>query len=773
MKQSAISLTSGCKTDGDCTLTDSPHGLRVTVGTCGIRSFVTKAGPIPFQAGEHAGPNWVLREDGQWLEVPLQPRKAGEACFSGRRGELAFDLEYHLAGGKLAIVASIQNHGSKAATRLQAGLRLGIDTYMEKYPDWNEKFFPTLLRCEKTHFWGYFMSPKGRILGIASPDPVASWHLGYKPGLHRIYTAWLDLLQSGPLPSRHPQGLDTLAPGERKQWTIYLEEIPDLEQVKPRLAQATGAPIIECDRYTVEPGSEVQITVFGEKTKHETYRPGEKPGQYIYRAAAPNGKVAEATICVRHPWSWYMKRARAEAIAKPPKASSHTESWYGLFSCMAAREHFPDAGLDAQAQAKFDEIWPLMYDMEKMLPRAIPNWDGGRIQNDACAASLLAARYRVTKDRHDLEFAASLVDYLITKQTPDGAYRCGKVHYTSVVYIAKSIMEVMAEERGLAATDPLWKERYQRHYDSVKRAVDELARNLDNIETEGEMTYEDGMISCSCAQLALFALLQTDAAERKRYLDAALYLANGHRCLSQILVPDGRMNGGSLRFWEAQYDVLTKPNMLNSPHGWSAWRIYGLWYLYLLTGREDYLRQVMNALGSCAQLIDAGSGELRWAFIPDPCIEARVWREQPDKPGRGRHAQVIIGEQYQPMISGWYKAAPYTWVTGYHWEENDGGCCDNDVHEIFKCLDEVALTSAYVVEQENGGIVSWNCTVHQEGGILKIQPSEQVINRIHLNLRGPHQIEARFIDNDPVIVKVTGMKWITPAGARDECRTRN
>ncbi|MDD5261132.1 MAG: hypothetical protein PHD76_04715 [Methylacidiphilales bacterium] len=107
MKQSAISLTSGSKTKGDCTLTDSQHHLRVTVGTCGIRSFMTAAGPVPFQTGEHAGPNWVLRENGQWLEVPPQPRKAGEACFSGKHGELAFDLEYHLAGGNLAIVASI------------------------------------------------------------------------------------------------------------------------------------------------------------------------------------------------------------------------------------------------------------------------------------------------------------------------------------------------------------------------------------------------------------------------------------------------------------------------------------------------------------------------------------------------------------------------------------------------------------------------------------------------------------------------------------------
>ncbi|MFA4944575.1 MAG: hypothetical protein WC789_07730 [Lentisphaeria bacterium] len=729
--------------------------LRVTVGAAGIQSFATAVGSLPFQAGEHGGPQWLVREGGQWQAVQLQARPGGEPRFSGQRGELAFELEYHLAdAGRLVVVAALRNLGAAPATGLHAALRLGVDAYMEKFPEWNEKLFPTLLRCEKTHFWGYFMSPAGRILGVSSPDPVASWHLDYKQGLHRIYTAWLDLLQPGPLPPRHPRGLDALAPGERKQWTICFEEIPDLAQVKPRLARSTGAPMIECDRHTVEPGGEVQVTVFGEQTRRETYRPGEKPGQYIYRAVAPNGKVAEATLCVRHPWSWYLKRARAEAIAKPQKGSSHTESWYGLFSCFAAREHFPDAGLDAQAEAKFAEIWPLMYDLEKMLPRAIPQWEGGRIQNEACAAGLLAARGRVTGDRHDLEFAASLVDFLLTKQTPDGAYRCGKVHYTSVVYIAKSIMEVMAEEKKLAAADPRWDERWRRHYASVRRAVDELARNLDNIQTEGEMTYEDGMIACSYTQLALFALGQADPAERRKYLDAALRLAGGHRCLSQILVPDGRMNGGSLRFWEAQYDVLTKPNMLNSPHGWSAWRIYGLWYLYLLTGREEYLRQAMDGLGSCAQLIDAASGELRWAFIPDPRIEAKVWREQPRQPGRGQHVPQTIGEQYLPMISGWYKAPPHTWVHGY--EGEGGGCCDNDVHEIFKCLAEVALTAAYVVERENGEIVAWNCTVRGQGGALNIQPSEAVVSRIHLNLRRRQRIESSLFSG----TAAAGMQWV-------------
>jgi hypothetical protein len=121
------------------------------------------------------------------------------------------------------------------------------------------------------------------------------------------------------------------------------------------------------------------------------------------------------------------------------------------------------------------------------------------------------------------------------------------------------------------------------------------------------------------------------------------------------------MNGGSMRFWESQYDINTPPNMMNSPHGWSAWRLYGLWYLYQLTGGKEYLRQAMNGLGSCVQLIDFKDGDLRWGFIPDPCIHARVFEQDPATPGMGVWNPRVIGEQYMPMISGWYRAKPNTW----------------------------------------------------------------------------------------------------------------
>ena len=60
-----------------------------------------------------------------------------------------------------------------------------------------------------------------------------------------------------------------------------------------------------------------------------------------------------------------------------------------------------------------------------------------------------------------------------------------------------------------------------------------------------------------------------------------------HACLEQQIIPDCRCNGASLRYWESQYDVMVMGNMLNSPHGWSAWTAYAHYYLYLLTKKKD------------------------------------------------------------------------------------------------------------------------------------------------------------------------------------------
>lgn len=710
---------------------------------------------LKFHAEKFDGPTLFL--DGQRLPLSQIARMS----YQGRSGELLYSITYSTLSDKLALNISCKNVGTVDIKDKRLTLNIGVNTTMSRYPDWRSTYFPTLFRLEESHMWGYLMSPNGGIITVTSPDPIASYELYYNNSAkkqsfshgHRIPSFGLDLLHPGPLPERYAKGNGyALKAGESRVWTIILGATTELDGVIPQASKDAASPIVTASQYTIEPKETFSITIFSpQKPQLEitsptnntesvatrqvskniftaTYNSASEYGLYTIVARVA-GKTATASINVRHSWSDYAKSARRAAIKYAQKGGSHTESWYGLFSGYRAAEIFPNKSIDSQIDEKFDELYPLMHDTLTNLPLTYKN----RIQNSALMAALLAHKYRAHKDEEDLKRAVDILDFLITKQGADGAYRNGKVHYTSVIYIAKAFMEVMEEEKILAESGSAsWKAAYDRHFASVKRAIDDLTLNLDNIDTEGELTYEDGMISCSYSQIAMFALLYpAGSTEREHYTKAAQTMARGHRTLSQLLVPDARMNGGSLRYWEAQYDILTFPNMMNSPHGWSAWRIYGLKYLYQLTGDEVYLTDMINALGSCTRLLDPTTDKLNWAFVADPYIEAEQFIPDTEKPGKGKYIQTVIGEQYMPMISDWYRAEKDKWVTGY-WGY-DGGCCDNDVHEIFKCMGEIALTSAYAHRRADGSLILWNCKATTKGDQLVIKANESCVKTLYTN----------------------------------------
>jgi hypothetical protein len=655
----------------------------------------------------------------------------------------------------------------------------------------------------------------GRILAVGSPDPIASYAINYDDtiwspgdggdlavpcvprkdaewscdGGHLIFTCSLDLLHVLPLPARHPQNLISLQPGQQRRWTIYLQPLANLDDIKPVLASTISAPMIEADRYTIAPGESSQISIWASQpvsvsvsapdgsvsplaTHSEsgarataTFTPAGGPGLYRLTIAQRDGHLSEASISVRQNWSWYMIQARKESLVHKQYASSHLEQWLGLETDALARLYVPDAGLDAQTDKRLKEILHLQWDLTTKTPSNIPI-KARYLVNTAQMAGLLAYRYMADRDPYWLDLASGFADYVVSLQWPDGNYD----NYTSVAYPVKSVMTVMAAEKMLAATDERYRVAHQRHYASAKKAMDFLVRSQDNLTTEGQNTFEDGMISCSGTQLAMFALLQTDPAERRRYAEASRKMLFSHRCLEQLLIPDSRMNGATLRFWEAQYDVLIAKarNMMDSPHGWSAWLIPGLWFQYLLTGQEDWLRKAMNAMGSCAQLIDFATGKLRWAFVPDPYREVTMLVRNPDNPARGLRVDKTIGEQYIPMIAS------------FHYPDHEpirgngmtsGWSCCNDVHEVFTSLAEVALTSAYVIERGDGQLVTWNCRgARTSDNTINIQPFEDVVSRVHLNLRRPHQVSASFARGPGVHVNAVGMQWIGPGGTPEILR---
>ena len=229
-----------------------------------------------------------------------------------------------------------------------------------------------------------------------------------------------------------------------------------------------------------------------------------------------------------------------------------------------------------------------------------------------------------------------------------------------------------------------------------------------------------------------------------------------HKCLEELVTPDARMRGATLRFWEAQYDVMIRGNMMNTPHGWTSWKNYATYYLYLLTGKEEYLRDTFDTMGACLQMVTE-EGDLRWAFIKDPWRRVKVltpdtnspvsesYNSDPadiEKAYRGKHIMATIGEEYVDMISGWYRVAEEKMTGGYQRcplyigdgeinVDNQGGACDNDVHEHFKCLEETLLKKAFVIVDKEGAR-GYNCKVSLSDGNLEIEPLGEC-ELVHIN----------------------------------------
>ncbi len=697
-----------------------------------VRRYAAGNVVVPFREDAFAGPSWE--------GVDMRCVSSDSLSYVGEKEGIEYSVKYIPMPDHLAVECTITNRTDSVFAPERASFNIGIDSEMQSYPQWNDRFFPTLMRCEKDFAWGYFMSPQGKIMAVGVEEPVASYSLQYiyrdiiewRWG-HRIFTGAWDMLHCGPLPERHPQNLDRLNPGESRSWTIHLGTVDSLAAVKLQLAQWIKAPMIELDAYTIKPGEECGLTIHasapvkyvelidtnGNKIKlapqpsadsGKSIRASipviETPGLYRIVAIDAAGKRAEASLHVRRPWDEYLRQARDMVAENPPLVGNSCESFYGYYPAFLAARHYPSAS-DSAMVTRLEQDMNLLVDTITGHPAE--GVTSHRIQNFSTMMGILADLYEATDEARHLEIASRIGDFLSSGdvQFPDGSYRAGATHYTAVIYPAKSMLELAEAELAhfKASGDSVWLERAHRHKQSALAAIADLAERRDNIATEGEMTFEDGMISCSALQLAMGATVTDDPEQRRKFLDAAEYMLRGHRCLEQDLIPDARMRGATLRYWEA-LDIYFSPNqVMNSPHGWTAWKIYALYYLYLLTGDETYMRDMTDTLGACVQLM-APDGHLRWGFLPDPYIKGRVCIPSPEGHGRFEYADSIVGEQYMDMISPWMRPDDEHTLMNFG---GIGGAGDHTVYEIFKALEEVAISTAYIRFADGELTTSDNC----------------------------------------------------------------
>jgi hypothetical protein len=511
-----------------------------------------------------------------------------------------------------------------------------------------------------------------------------------------------------------------------------------------------------------------KVTDRGNRLYHTVFAETSEYGDYHVRVQDQAGKTATGRFFVRPAWSWYLQQARLEALRLTPRADTSgidgysCETHYGLLGFYLAAKHFPDPAIDA----KGDRL------LEKVLSRLLREKDGKRfsgnperITNGEFMISLLVKRYEATGEVASLEMASEFAEYLLSRQHANGYYGgYGMANYNAVLYPAKALMELMAAEKKLAVDSPTWRRRYERHARSVKRAVDHMVAQGRDVKTEGVGTYEDGAVSCTGTQIALFALLQEDLQERAKYTAAARQFVADHACLTRLLDTDCRSIGGTARWWEAWNDVKRSAQMMTSPHGWSGWRLYGVYYLYLLTGEEEYLRGLMNALGAGAQLLQWPSGRLRQAFVVDPHVHNFKREPDPANPQWGKAVPVVTCEDYIETIGDWW--GPSNKGTGYLDRAEWGWTGDGIPYEIFKAMEEIAVTSAYVLVRDDGSLTTWNCMANRdEHGTIVVQPSEAIVSRVHLNCRRMTKFEVRIKDAEVIQGEYQGLNWVGGAPA--------
>lgn len=596
------------------------------------------------------------------------------------------------------------------------GFRLGIDCYMDKYPSWNDKLFPTALRCEKNGFWSCFISPNGKMLSVCSPSKIVSWKNEYNKNFgdvgHRIYTSSVDFININKQPKRHIIS-DNKITKNGINIKLFYKYVSDKKELFEFIKNYSNIYIPKISKFTLEKDEPLFID-------DKKYDKDLKIGLNTIELS----NNAQINVYVRKNWFYYLDAARKSAETCQQKAGSHCESYYGYFSLVEYAKVINDKEYTKNLCKKFDKFFSVITKNGVLKKKAYPN----RLQNISTLISLLSSFYDLTKDLSYLDKADVLAEFLMSLQSKkDGSYRNNGVHYTCVIYPAKSMLEL-----SIAENKANRKENSKKYYESAYKAIKNLNLLKDNIQTEGQMTFEDGMISCEVLQLAYLALLTNNEKDKIEFTKTAEFIFNKHKCLQQNILPDCRVRGCTLRFWEARYDLNFYRNMLNTPHGWTSWKNYGSYYLYLLTGKIEYLRDLMNTIGACMQCVDE-NGVLNWGFVLDPCVKGKCLKVNANK-YQNIFEEKIVGEEYLPMISNWYRQKENKLVFQYIRCDKSkftilkdyGGSCDNDVHEHFKCLAETVFAKSFIHEIDKENFETYNCYIKGNSFIC----DDEYVNKI-------------------------------------------
>jgi hypothetical protein len=72
--------------------------------------------------------------------------------------------------------------------------------------------------------------------------------------------------------------------------------------------------------------------------------------------------------------------------------------------------------------------------------------------------------------------------------------------------------------------------------------------------------------------------------------------------------------------------------------------------------------------------------------------------------------------------------------------DTQGGCCDNDVHEIFKCMEETVLKKAFVHQNDDSTFTTFGCNATLENDVVKVCDVANAEEFVY-SLNGTYKVE--------------------------------
>lgn len=705
----------------------------------------------------------VSGRDGQLRPVSLNPSGTTPLTFIANLiPGVEVQVAYIIDPGHIKAVIKVTNHSDTSKEIPWLRFVTGIDCRMERYPQWKDKLFPTSLRYETTHFWALLGSPKRNYLAILSPQRMDSFKLYYNSeGGHRIHTIALDLINDiEPRPGRFLPAVPLLEAKEHRLWEIYFTPLLSDAELPVAVIKFCKAPFVEWKRASGFPGEKLDLKVYapmnnqidiqltggigetlparisipeicGEIQKQSgpvaglelvksdkilEYQvahllltlPEGRPGIPYPVVVRAVDKEVTASAYILQPWDLYVHIASAAASKMYPPCATHVcEAAMPVFSMILAEKLSPSASRRASIGAFLqDELFRISF-----TPEGKPLLRPDRIQNQSCAMDICRNFFLATGEKKWLDMAIQVARQFMSSQGPDGGFYTPRgTHYTAVYYPAKSLLDLVRELRRQTETKYV---TLSKEIEKVVRiAVEDLYRRGENIETEGEQTYEDGMISCSALQQAAYSLFTGD----NRFALRALELMAEHRCL-EWRSPEAHIQGGSCRFWES-YWAIGWGNCMNTPHGWTTWTSFAHLYIYLATGELSHLFRAWDSAIATLQIIDAQTGTLRFCFTPDPTIRPE-WGKGPPQ----------AGEQYLRCVP----------LSSDRLLEGGG-----EVHEIIKFLGETFIQDCYLFFSDN----KWNALnaeISVSGQRVVVSPRTFLPGHIYINRGNIPQETMRII----------------------------